>query len=80
MRRSHRILCGGLLLGTLLAACGVVVAQTDGGVIRLRPSQTSTAPDVPTETQESPPQGNEDVTGPRRGFDYNAFEARLESL
>jgi len=80
LRRSHRILCGGLLLGALLAACGVVVAQTDGGVIRLRPSQTGAAPDVPTETQESPPQGNEDVTGPRRGFDYNAFEARLESL
>ena len=73
----HRTLLGVLLLGGLLAAGGVVAAQTDGGVIRLRPTQPQTVPDTEA---ESAPQGNEDVTGPRRGFNYNAFEARLESL
>lgn len=61
-------------------ACGVAAAQTDGGVIRLRPSQTNTVPDTQAQNQDTPAQGTEDVTGPRRGFDYNAFEARLESL
>jgi tetratricopeptide (TPR) repeat protein len=69
-----------LLLTALFAAHAVVVAQTDDGVIRLRPSQSSTAPDIPANTPEADPDPNEDVTGPRRGFDYNAFEARLESL
>jgi tetratricopeptide (TPR) repeat protein len=69
-----------LLLGVNLAAWGVIAAQTDGGVIRLRPSRPETVLDSEAESQPSAPQGNEDVTGPRRGFNYNAFEARLESL
>jgi len=80
LSRSRRILCGALLLAVVVATHAVVVAQTDGGVIRLRPSKASTAPDLPATTPETDPDGSEDITGPRRGFDYNAFEARLESL
>jgi len=66
-----------LLLAVFVAAHTGIVAQTDGGVIRLRPSQPPATPGIPEQTPAAPPEGNEDVTGPRRGFDYNAFEARL---
>jgi len=54
-------------------------AGTDEEIIRLRPPATQSAPDPALE----PPVSSAplvDVAGPRRGFDYHAFEARLESL
>lgn len=51
-----------------------VLSATDDGVIRLRPSS-------PTgDNSGEAPDSGETTAEARRGFDYEAFEARLESL
>ena len=62
----------GLVL--LLLAGHQVAAQSETGVIRLRPGSQSTSQEPDT------PGSDSSFDGRRRGFDYGAFEARLESL
>jgi hypothetical protein len=59
----------------MLLAAGPAV-QAEDQPIRLRPA-TSVDESGPTAPERDPLSV---VGGPRRGFDYDAFEARLESL
>lgn len=55
-----------------LAASVALAADIDSGVIRLAPSDSARPPAAAQESVE--------IEEPRRGFDYESFEARLESL
>jgi tetratricopeptide (TPR) repeat protein len=68
-----------LLAPILCVAYLQVAAQTDDGIIRLRPTNSTTEPST-TAVPSEPAVAEADVAGPRRGFNYNSFEARLESL
>ncbi len=59
----------------LVAVAGVpALAQIDSGVIRLAPRGSAAEP------EPEQPTGAQSLDGPRRGCDYRAFEARLETL
>ena len=69
----------GLMLCAVAGAGGQLAAgPADEGVIRLRPASPPAAAEPEFSAESETP--TTDVAGPRRGFDYHAFETRLESL
>ena len=77
---STRAIFAGLLLCALAGAVPPPLRAASGEeVIRLRAPAASPEP-APAPQAAPPTTPLVDVAGPRRGFDYNAFEARLESL
>jgi tetratricopeptide (TPR) repeat protein len=77
---STRPIFAGLILCALASALPQSLRAAPGdGVIRLRAPAASPEPAPISETAPAAAP-LVDVSGPRRGFDYHAFEARLESL
>ncbi|HXV77508.1 MAG TPA: tetratricopeptide repeat protein [Candidatus Polarisedimenticolaceae bacterium] len=82
MKRPSRVIRGALLLAVCWAWSPDSRTQSDDGVIRLRPRPVAD-PAAGAALDPAPAGANSaavDMTGPRRGFDYHAFETRLESL
>lgn len=75
MRKLAHVVCWSLLLALVGSAQAVRAEEPESGVIRLRPAaQDEDSPELGGEPAE------EAFGGVRRGFDYETFEARLESL